>query len=105
VALDWAQDGVQAVEKYQAAGAGGYDLILMDIHMPLMDGFDATRRIRSLEKGGRRIPIIAMTANVFKEDVENCLAAGMDDHLPKPMDYDLTMKKIEKVFRRPSSGE
>ncbi|MDR2007340.1 MAG: response regulator, partial [Acidaminococcales bacterium] len=76
----------------------GYDLILMDIHMPLMDGFSAARRIRSLERDGSRIPIIAMTANVFKEDVEKCLAAGMDDHLPKPMDYDLTIKKIEQIL-------
>ncbi|MDR2005699.1 MAG: response regulator, partial [Acidaminococcales bacterium] len=87
VELDWAQNGVEAVEKYMTANAKGYDLILMDIHMPLMDGFTAARRIRSLEKDGARIPIIAMTANVFKEDVEKCLEAGMDDHLPKPMDY------------------
>jgi CheY-like chemotaxis protein len=98
VSLEWAQNGAEAVEKYVAAGPGGYDLILMDIHMPLMDGFTAARRIRSLEKGAGHVPIIAMTANVFKEDVEKCLAAGMDDHLPKPMDYDLTMKKIEHIL-------
>jgi CheY-like chemotaxis protein len=96
--LDWAQNGAEAVEKYLAAGIGGYDLILMDIHMPLMDGFTASRRIRSLENDKSHVPIIAMTANVFKEDVEKCLEAGMDDHLPKPMDYDLTMKKIEQIF-------
>jgi len=74
-----------------------YDLIFMDIHMPVMDGYEATRQIRSLEMpNARTIPIIAMTANVFKEDVEKCIAAGMNDHVGKPIDMEQVLEKIQK---------
>jgi CheY-like chemotaxis protein len=100
-----AENGRVAVEKY-SADPGGFDMIFMDIHMPEMDGYEATRRIRALEEGQRKktapdvpkgIPIIAMTANVFKEDIEKCLAVGMDDHIGKPLDF-LDVMKILKQY-------
>ena len=78
--VDCAQDGAEAVAR---AGEAPYDLILMDVQMPVMDGLEATRTLR--ENGGITVPIIGMTANVLKEDREACLAAGMNDHLPKPV--------------------
>ena len=82
-----AEDGQQAVDKF-AAEPEKYDLIFMDIHMPGVDGYEATRLIRSLDNPkAKTVPIIAMTANVFKEDVERCLAAGMNGHVGKPLDF------------------
>ncbi|WP_439476102.1 ATP-binding protein [Brevundimonas sp.] len=82
VALETVEDGAQAVE---AARDGGYDLILMDVHMPVMDGLDATRAIRTLAGEAGRVPIIALTANVQPEQVLRCREAGMDDHVGKPI--------------------
>ncbi|MBI2262305.1 MAG: PAS domain S-box protein [Caulobacterales bacterium] len=82
VALETVTDGAQAVE---AARSGDYDLILMDVHMPVMDGLDATRAIRGLDGAASRIPIIALTANVQPEQVQRCRDAGMDDHVGKPI--------------------
>jgi CheY-like chemotaxis protein len=76
-------DGAQAVA---AARAGGFDVALLDVHMPGMDGFEATAAIRALEQDtGRHLPIAAVTASALKGDRERCLAAGMDDYLPKPI--------------------
>ncbi|MCL2230080.1 MAG: response regulator [Treponema sp.] len=85
--IDIAGNGLEAVEKFEKFG-GSYDLILMDVQMPEMDGYEATRRIREIEKTKKRkmTPIIAMTANVFREDIEKCLATGMNDHVGKPLD-------------------
>ena len=82
VALETVEDGAQAVE---AARTGGYDLILMDVHMPVMDGLDATRAIRAFDGEPGRVPIIALTANVQPEQVLRCREAGMDDHVGKPI--------------------
>jgi CheY-like chemotaxis protein len=83
VDIETANDGVEAVE---AAARAAYDLILMDVQMPNMDGLTATRRIRAAEAvDGGRVPIIALTANVLPEQVARCLEAGMDDHLGKPI--------------------
>lgn len=97
VSVDIAENGVEAVEKYLAA-KGEYDLILMDVHMPVMDGHTASRRIRAEEndRGWRRGIIVAMTANAFKEDVARCLEAGMDDHIAKPMSADGLLDILRK---------
>ena len=81
-----ANNGAEALERIAETA---YDAVLMDCQMPVMDGFTATRRIRELERNsgrGKRLPIIALTANVMSEDRENCIAAGMDAHLGKPME-------------------
>jgi len=86
--IDCAENGKEAVRMFGEA-PDKYELIFMDIQMPEMDGYEATRRIRALDiPKAKTIPIIAMTANVFKEDVERCLAAGMDGHVGKPIDFD-----------------
>jgi len=93
VAVDEAADGVAAVE---ACGRRHYDLILMDVHMPVMDGIEATRRIRTLQEGGKAIPVVALTANALSGDRERYLAAGMDDYLEKPLTEETLRKTLEK---------
>ena len=76
-----------------------YELILMDIQMPKMDGLEASRRIRALQfKEAESVPIVAMTANVFHEDIEKCLAAGMSAHLRKPIEVNELMKKLRQYL-------
>ena len=97
VIVDTAEDGDIAVEKVTNALPGQYDLILMDVQMPRMNGYEATKAIRSLadpEKAS--LPVIAMTANAFEEDRQNALAAGMNDHLAKPIDIAKLMNTLMK---------
>ena len=94
IKIDIAENGLEAVAKFKA-NPGKYDMIMMDIQMPDMDGYEATRQIRALDdEFAKSIPIVAMTANVFKEDVERCLTAGMNDHVAKPIDIDKVIEKI-----------
>jgi signal transduction histidine kinase len=96
--IDCAENGQQAVEMFEA-NPGKYDIIFMDMQMPEVDGVEATRRIRALNTPkALQIPIIAMTANVFKEDINKCLEAGMNDHVGKPIDFDELVRKIEKYI-------
>ena len=89
------EDGIQCVAKMEQMPAKSYDLILMDIQMPHMDGYKATQTIRQLSnKDKAMIPIIALTANAFEEDRKKAVAQGMNGHISKPMDVD----KIEKVL-------
>lgn len=94
-------DGQEAVDIFAASTLDYFDLILMDIQMPVMDGHEAARNIRALDRpDAGRIPIIAMTANAFREDVEKALDAGMDDVVTKPLDITLLLKKIEIIGHR-----
>lgn len=98
VTIDSAENGEEAVRIF-SEHPEKYDLILMDIQMPVLDGLEATRQIRAL--GGaqvKSIPILAMTANAFKEDIENCLRAGMDDHIGKPVDAGELLAKMDKYL-------
>ena len=93
-----AENGRICVDKMAEAGEGKYELIFMDIQMPEMNGLDATRHIRKLEsKWAASIPIIAMTANAFSEDIAECLKAGMDGHIAKPIDMKLVIKEIRRI--------
>ncbi len=97
--VEVASDGLEAVGKMEAADAGRYDAILMDVRMPVMDGYEATRRIRAMEAPARSgIPIIAMTANAFEEDRRAAIAAGMNGHLSKPIDVELLMETLSEVM-------
>ena len=97
--IECAENGLQAVEKFEAAPEK-YDLIFMDIQMPEMDGCEATRRIRSLSAPeAKTIPIIAMTANAFKEDEEKCFEAGMNGHLGKPLDIEAVFNVLRKYIK------
>jgi len=94
-----AETGKEALDKY-IAGRGSIALIFMDVQMPIMDGYEATIRIRSSNCiDSESIPIVAMTANVFKEDIEKCLASGMNDHIGKPINIDEIITKIKKWTR------
>jgi CheY-like chemotaxis protein/two-component sensor histidine kinase len=98
IAVDCAENGMEALEMY-GADPSRYDMIFMDVQMPEMDGYSATRGIRALEPpGAKSVPIIAMTANVFREDVEKCLAAGMDDHVGKPLDLEEVLEKLRRYL-------
>ena len=98
VAITSAENGLIALNTF-AANPEDFDMIFMDMQMPEMDGSTASRKIRELEHAyAKRVPIVAMTANVFQEDVERCLAAGMNDHLGKPLDYDDVLEKMKKYL-------
>ena len=92
-------DGELCIEALKAHPAGYYDAILMDIQMPNMDGYQATKLIRNLSDGRRTIPIIAMTANAFDEDRQKALSVGMDAHLAKPVDVERLFGTLRKVIR------
>jgi CheY-like chemotaxis protein len=111
ITIDCTENGLKALEMFQR-DPGKYDMIFMDVQMPEMDGYEATSRIRAFEEERRKefalefpkktpvlrkgIPIIAMTANVFREDIEKCLRSGMDDHVGKPLDLHEVLEKIQK---------
>jgi len=94
ITVDSAENGLVAVSKFRE-NPDKYDLIIMDVQMPEMDGCQATQVIRKMDiPRAKTIPIIAMTANAFKEDIEQCLASGMNDHLAKPIDEKSVIEKI-----------
>ncbi|GHV84957.1 hypothetical protein AGMMS50230_05650 [Spirochaetia bacterium] len=118
ISVDCAENGKEALDLF-SENPGKYQMIFMDIHMPEVDGYEATRRIRAFERElllkdlehpsqegsplgdtrkSFRVPIVAMTANVFREDIENCLAAGMNDHIGKPLDFKEVLEKLQQYL-------
>lgn len=99
--VDTANNGQDAVEKLKASGEGTYDLVLMDIQMPVMDGYEAARAIRAMpEPWIQKLPILAMTANAFEEDRQKALKSGMDGHLAKPINVDILLRTLSELLQR-----
>ncbi|MDR0862318.1 MAG: response regulator [Oscillospiraceae bacterium] len=99
VTVDCAENGEVALRLF-AENPDRYSMIFMDVQMPEMDGYEATRRIRQLDlPRARKIPIVAMTANVFREDIDRCLAAGMDAHVGKPLDFEEVLERMRKYLK------
>ena len=94
-----AENGLAACELFEQAPKE-YDIILMDVHMPEMDGYTATRKIRGMKHLAKAaaIPILALTANVFREDIEQCFAAGMNGHVGKPVDAEELLRKMKQLI-------
>ena len=86
------------MEKFSAAAPGYYDAILMDLRMPIMTGYEATQAIRALDRPDASLPIIAMTADAFSEDIQRCLDAGMNAHISKPIDLREVSRLLEKYL-------
>ena len=95
-----AWNGQEAVELFRKSASGEFDAILMDIMMPVMNGYEAAKKIRSLDReDAKTIPIIAMTANAFMEDRLKAKEAGMNEHIVKPLDVELLIKVIHKLVK------
>jgi CheY-like chemotaxis protein len=94
-----ARNGLESVELFEQSESDSFDVILMDVMMPVMDGLTATKRIRKLKrKDARTVPVIAMTANVFNEDIIAAKEAGMNEHIAKPLDFDKLIHTLAKYF-------
>ena len=101
ICVECAADGKEAVAKFEESEPGYYDVIFMDIMMPYMNGWDATRKIRTLQRpDADKIPIIAMSANAFAEDIINSHISGMNWHLTKPIDADKLMTALKECIRK-----
>lgn len=99
-AVDVASDGAEAVEKVRHSLENPYDVVLMDIQMPVMDGYEATRQIRKMNRSDtEKLPIFAVSANALAEDVKNALDSGMNGHIPKPVDFDSIGKVLKQCFQ------
>ena len=96
--LDWAENGRICADKFEASPVGFYDAVLMDLRMPVMTGYEATEAIRNLDRPDKDIPIIAMTADAFSEDIKKCLDAGMNAHVAKPIDIREVSRLLEKFI-------
>jgi len=96
LSIDWAENGKLALEMFEKSPVGAYDAVLMDIRMPVMNGYEATEAIRALSREDASLPIIAMTADAFSEDVQRCLERGMNAHVAKPID----VKEISRILSR-----
>ena len=99
IQFDCAEDGIEAVNIINEAPEDKYDLVLMDIQMPKMDGYTATREIRTLSNNKKaNIPIVAMTANAFEEDRQKAFECGMNGHIVKPIDMKSIAKILDQIF-------
>ena len=100
IQVDHAENGCIAVEKFEEHEEGYYDAILMDMRMPEMDGLEATRRIRDMNRlDAKNIPIIALTANAFDEDVQRSMQSGLNAHLSKPVEPETLYETLEKLIQ------
>ena len=98
--VEWARDGKQAVQMLADSPDGYYSLIFMDVQMPNMNGYEATRAIRAMDRPyAKEIPIVAMTANAFAEDRINCKNAGMNEHVIKPIDVDILVRVLDTFVK------
>jgi CheY-like chemotaxis protein len=98
ITTDRAENGRICVDMVQAAEKGKYELVFMDVQMPEMNGLDATRAIRQLaDPDAASIPIVAMTADAFSENVTECMNAGMNGHIAKPVDIKLVIREIRRI--------
>lgn len=96
--LERAENGKVCVEKFEASQEGAYDVILMDIRMPVMNGYDAAKAIRALDRSDAKLPIIAMTADAFSEDIQHSLDCGMNAHISKPIDVNKLIRELTKYL-------
>ena len=104
VGLGMASDGHIGVEMFKQSPPGYYDLILMDVQMPTMDGYTATRTLRALDRpDAATIPIIAMTANAMREDAQRAAEAGMNNHIAKPIDWPTLIRMLNHYLAAPSN--
>ena len=97
--LERAENGKVCVDKFQSSDVGYYDVILMDLRMPVMNGYEATEAIRKLERPDAGLPIIAMSADAFSDDIEHCKRCGMNEHVSKPIDVDRLIQILEKYLK------
>ncbi len=96
--LERAENGKMCVEKFEQSGSGYYDVVLMDIRMPIMNGYDAAKAIRALTRPDADLPIIAMTADAFSDDIQRCLDCGMNEHVAKPIDVNRLTQLLKKYL-------
>ena len=93
------ENGEKVLEAFEQSVPGDYDMILMDVQMPVMNGYDSTRHIRALERPDiKSMPIIAMSANAFAEDIKLCKESGMNEHIAKPIDFGKVLEILEKYL-------
>lgn len=105
-AVETARNGREAVESFAASATNRFDLVLMDVQMPVMDGYEATRTIRAMDRSdAETVPIFAMTANAFAEDVRESLACGMNTHISKPLDIQSVYDKMNELFGRTEGSD
>ncbi|MCI8567077.1 MAG: response regulator [Lachnospiraceae bacterium] len=97
--VDWAENGKLCIEMFEASEIGHYDIILMDIRMPVMGGYEAAERIRAMERADKDLPIFAMTADAFSDDIQHCLACGMNEHVAKPIDVQRLTQLLRKYLK------
>ena len=97
--VEWAENGQICVEKFSQAEVGYYDVVLMDIRMPVMNGYEASKAIRALPRQDADIPIIAMTADAFAEDIQRSQESGMNAHIAKPIDIGKLMSALKKYLK------
>ena len=100
VQVDCAENGKEAVERFASSEPGTYDVILMDLQMPVMDGLEASRQIRKSDRPDRDIPIFALSANAHEEDIRNSREAGMNEHISKPFDVNKVYALLRDIRSR-----